>query len=141
VGKDIVVVIPHSHAWLWLQTCVACLLRNPPRAEGYDVWVAIVDNSPWSPAIKGVKETALGCLENLHIIPNYKSNRFHASALDCVVESTSFDYMMALETAAYETADLAVAPARFFQQIERAKMLHSEYRATPPLPRGYSWTM
>jgi hypothetical protein len=94
----IVVVIPHSHAWLWVQTCVASMMRNPPKADGYDVKVVLVDNSPWSPAIKGIRDTALGNLLGLHVIQNYKSNKFHASALDCVVEKFDFDLMMALET-------------------------------------------
>lgn len=38
------------------------------------------------------------CDISLHIMPNYKSNKFHASALDCVVEKFKFDYLMALET-------------------------------------------
>jgi hypothetical protein len=33
-----------------------------------------------------------------HVIPNHKSNKFHASALDCVVEDFSFDYLLAMET-------------------------------------------
>lgn len=101
--KKIVVVIPHSHAWMWLQTCVSSLARNPPVADGYKVEVIVVDNSPWSPSIRGLTDTKLWeehCNRNigLTIIPNQKSNKFHASALDCVVEKYNFDYMMALET-------------------------------------------
>lgn len=96
--KKIVVAIPHSHTWFWLQTCVASLLRNPPKAEGFEVTTVIVDNSPWSPAIKGIRETALGNLEGLHVVKNHKSNKFHASALDCVVEKFDFDLLMCLET-------------------------------------------
>lgn len=96
--KRIVVAIPHSHSWLWTQTCVASLQCNPPQANGYDVKVVLVDNSPWSPAIKGIRCTDLGNLPGLHVIQNYKSNRFHASALDCIVEKFDFDYLMALET-------------------------------------------
>lgn len=58
--------------------------------------IVVVDNSPWSPAIKGLRNTLLG--NDLHIIPNYKSNKFHASALDCIVERFDFDLLMALET-------------------------------------------
>lgn len=94
--KKIVVVIPHSHSWFWSQTCVASLQRNPPRADGFEIEVVVVDNSPWSPAIKGISDTALG--EGATIIPNHKTNRFHASALDCVVEDYDFDFMMAFET-------------------------------------------
>lgn len=94
----IIVAIPHSHTWFWTQTCIASLYRNPPVAEGYSVKVILVDNSPWSPAIKGIRNTALGNLPGLHVINNPKTNRFHASALDCVVERFDFDYLMALET-------------------------------------------
>lgn len=96
--KTIVVAIPHSHSWFWTQTCVASLMRNPPVAEGYKVKTVIVDNSPWSPAIKGIRNTDLGNLSGLHIITNPKTNKFHASALDTVVERFDFDYLMALET-------------------------------------------
>lgn len=94
----IIVAIPHSHSFFWTQTCLASLARNPPRAEGYSVKVIVVDNSPWSPAIRGIKDTALGNLPGLHVIANPKSNKFHASALDTVVERYSFDLLMALET-------------------------------------------
>jgi hypothetical protein len=99
--KKIVVVIPHSHTWLWTGTCVASLLRNPPRASGYGVEIVVVDNSPWSPAIRGIIDTSLDDRfddPTLIVTQNYKSNRFHASALDCVVETFDFDLMMALET-------------------------------------------
>ena len=96
--KKIIVAIPFSHTWLWGQTCIASLMRNPPCADGFDVKTVIIDNSPWSPAIKGIRNTALGNLENLSIIDNHKTNKFHASALDCVVEKMEFDYLMALET-------------------------------------------
>lgn len=96
--KRIVVAIPHSHSWLWTQTCVSSLMRNPPQANGYIAKIIIVDNSPWSPAIRGIRNTELGNLPGLHVIQNYKSNKFHASALDCIVERFDFDYMMALET-------------------------------------------
>src|SRR5882724_955958 len=94
--KKIVVAVPHSHSWFWTQACVSSLVRCPPRADGFAVVVAVVDNSPWSPAIKGVTETRLG--EYVRVVPNHKSNKFHASALDCVVETMDFDYLMALET-------------------------------------------
>lgn len=98
--KRIVVAIPHSHSWLWTQTCVASLLRNPPVAEGYAVDVVIVDNSPWSPAIKGLyallRNKYMG--NNVFNEPNTKSNKFHASALDLVVENYNFDLLLAMET-------------------------------------------
>lgn len=94
--KKIVVVIPHSHSWLWSQTCVASLKRNPPRADGCGVDIIVVNNSPWSPAIRGITGTSLG--EGVCVIPNHKSNKFHASALDCAVEDYDFDFMMAMET-------------------------------------------
>ena len=93
--KKIVVAIPHSHTWLWTQTCIASLLRYPPRAEGFEVTIVVVDNSPWSPAIRGVTDTEL---YDVDVVLNLKSNKFHASALDFVVETESFDYLMALET-------------------------------------------
>lgn len=105
--NKIVVVIPHSHSWFWTQTCVASLLRNPPVADGYSIDVVIVDNSPWSPSIRGVNVPAMWeryCSGDINltfiptVIPNHKSNKFHASALDCVVEKYDFDYLMALET-------------------------------------------
>jgi len=96
--KKLIVAIPHSHTWFWTQTCIASLQRNPPVADDYSVKVVIVDNSPWSPAIKGIRCTDLGSVDWLHIIPNVKSNKFHASGLDCVVEKFDFDYLMALET-------------------------------------------
>lgn len=96
--KRIIVAIPHSHSWFWTQTCVASLHRNPPVADGYSVKVLVVDNSPWSPAIRGIRDTALGRLPGLHVVQNPKNNRFHASALDSIVERFSFDYLMTLET-------------------------------------------
>ena len=96
--KRIVVAIPHSHTWFWTQTCLASLVRNPPAVEGYEIKIVVVDNSPWSPAIKGVRNTAICTLPDLHVIQNTKTNRFHASALDCVVERFDFDLMMAFET-------------------------------------------
>ena len=98
--KTIVVAIPHSHSWLWTQTCLSSLQRNPPKADGFHVEIVVVDNSPWSPAILGITDTDLGkWLDPIGtVIPNYKSNKFHASALDCCVEQYGFDYLMALET-------------------------------------------
>lgn len=101
--KKIVVVVPHSHSWFWTQTCVASLYRHWPYASGYDVRVVVVNNSPWSPAIKGITDTDLG--RKVEILQNHKSNRFHASALDCVVEMYDFDLMMALETDVIATKD------------------------------------
>ncbi len=92
----IVVAIPHSHTWFWTQTCLACLQRNPPQAEGCEVSIVVVDNSPWSPAIRGITDTVLG--DRVAVRNNYKTNRFHASALDCIVEQDDFDLLMALET-------------------------------------------
>jgi hypothetical protein len=94
--KSIVVVIPHSHTWFWTQTCLASLKRNPPIAFRCKITVIVVDNSPWSPAIRGITDTSLG--DDVIVIPNHKSNKFHASALDCVVEDYDFDYLMAMET-------------------------------------------
>ena len=96
--ERIIVAIPHSHSWFWTQTCLSSLLRNPPKCNGYEVDIIVINNSPWSPAIKGVTETDLKNIPNLHVIENHKTNKFHASALDCVVEKYSFTYLMALET-------------------------------------------
>lgn len=97
--KRIIVAIPHSHTWFWTQTCVASLMRNPPRAEGYEVMTVVVDNSPWSHAIKGITETRLFDMPGLVVIANSKSNKFHASALDFIIEDgLPFDLLMALET-------------------------------------------
>lgn len=98
--KRIVVAIPHSHTWFWTQTCVASLIINPPRADGFDVRVVVVNNSPWSPAIRGILNTDL-CTRyegSLSVTTNPKSNKFHASALDHLVDSYEFDFLMALET-------------------------------------------
>lgn len=98
--KKIVVAIPHSHTFFWTQICLASLARNPPRADGFECEVVVVDNSPWSPAILGVHKicTLLPVLGQTSVLKNYKSNKFHASALDCVVEKFDFDYLMSLET-------------------------------------------
>ncbi len=95
--KRVIVAIPHSHTWFWTQTCVASLMRNPPRAEDCACHIIVVNNSPWSPAIRGITDTRLydGVT---YVIDNYKSNKFHASALDSVVERFNFDYLMAWET-------------------------------------------
>lgn len=94
--NKIIVAIPHSHTWFWTQTCIACLKIYPPIADGYNVEVIVVDNSPWSPAIRGVTDTALG--DGIQVVQNSKSNKFHASALDYIVENYEFDYLMAMET-------------------------------------------
>lgn len=105
--KKIVVAIPHSHTWFWTQTCLASLVQNPPKAAGYSIEVVIIDNSPWSPAIMGVNkvlpvpnlmERLAQHIDSVQVVPNYKSNKFHASALDCIVAKFDFDYLMALET-------------------------------------------
>src|SRR3990167_1827608 len=94
--KKIVCVLPHSHAFFWIQTAISSLVRNHPRADGCEVEIVVVDNSPWSPALLGVTETDLR--KYVTIIPNHKGNKFHASALDCVIEKMDFDLMMAMET-------------------------------------------
>lgn len=100
--KKIIVVIPHSHTFFWTQTCVSLIVRNPPVCDNCEITIVLVDNSPWSPAIKGITDTTI--LKQLpksikfDIIPNHKTNKFHASALDCVIEKYQFDFMMALET-------------------------------------------
>lgn len=95
--KKIIVAIPASHTFFWTQTCISSLLRFPPVAEGFETQIVVVDNSHlWSPAIRGLTETRLG--NGVTVLNNYKSNQFHASALDCVVESMDFDFLMALET-------------------------------------------
>lgn len=98
----LVCAIPHSHTWLWTQTCLSSLMRNMPRADGYTCEVVVVDNSPWSPSIRGVGALlptpfAINDVP-VSVLDNYKSNRFHASALDCVIEKYDFDLLMALET-------------------------------------------
>lgn len=94
--KKIIIAIPHSHTWFWSQVCLACLQKNPPEAKGFTAEIIVIDNSPWSPAIRGITDTPLG--KGVTIVPNYKTNKFHASALDCIVEEEDFDYLMALET-------------------------------------------
>lgn len=93
---NILVAIPHSHSWFWTQTCIAALKRNPPKVDGFNTDIVVIDNSPWSPAIRGISDTSLG--DDVYIIQNHKSNKFHASALDCVVEDYAFDLLMAMET-------------------------------------------
>lgn len=100
--EKIVVAIPHSHTWFWTQTCIASLVRNPPVAEDCEVEVVVINNSPWSPAIVGLYDTSIlpknTSMLKWSIIDNFKSNKFHASALDCIVETFNFDYLMAFET-------------------------------------------
>jgi hypothetical protein len=95
--KRVVVVIPHSHGWFWVQTCVSCLRRFPPVAKGCECQIVVVDNSwDFSPAIRGITETRLG--DGITIIDNPKANKFHASALDHIVQTLDFDYLMAMES-------------------------------------------
>ena len=94
--KKVVCVVPFSHTFFWGATCIASLLRNPPKVEDAEVEVIVVNSSPWSPAIRSITDTALG--KSVTVMPNFKGNKFHASALDCVVETREFDYFMALET-------------------------------------------
>lgn len=94
--RKILIAIPHSHSWLWTQTCLATLKKYPPKAAGFEGQIVVVNNSPWSPSIKGISETVLG--EGVTIHQNTKPNKFHASALDDVVDHFEFDYLMALET-------------------------------------------
>jgi hypothetical protein len=96
--KKIVVVVPGSHAWLWPQTCLATLAKYPPKAEGFEVDIIYVDNSwDWSPSKMGVR-LMQERMPDLVYMENSKHNKFHASALDEVVDYLDFDYMMALET-------------------------------------------
>lgn len=94
--KKIVCVIPFSHSWFWLGTCVSSLIRNPPIATGFQTEIIVVNSSPWSPAIRAVTDTKFA--DQVTVMDNFKGNKFHASALDCVVEKIDFDYLMALET-------------------------------------------
>lgn len=94
MGKKIVVAIPHSHTWFWSQVCAECLRRNPPRVEGYNVEVVFVDNSPWSPSWRGIQLM----YPEFRVCGNSRTNRFHASALDHVVDRWDFDFLLALET-------------------------------------------
>lgn len=94
--KRIVIAIPHSHTWFWTQTCLAALHANPPHVDGYECKIIVVDNSPWSPAIRGIMNTRLG--DGITVMSNFKGNKFHASALDCIIEAEDFDLFMALET-------------------------------------------
>jgi len=81
---------------------LASLQKHPPKADArgfgseYECETIVVDNSPWSPAITGVMNTRLG--DGVTVVSNTKSNKFHASALDFVVENYEFDLLMALET-------------------------------------------
>lgn len=97
-----ILIIPHSHTWFWTQTCIAGLLRFPPIASGIDTKVVLVDNSPWSPAIRGISDTSLAnkFSEILHgeIITNQKPEKYHASALDFVIENYDADYYFTWET-------------------------------------------
>lgn len=94
--RKICVVVPHSHSFFWTGTCLSTLKKYPPLANGFEVQIVVVDNSPWSPSIKGITETRLG--EGVTVHNNTKPNKFHASALDDVIDHFDFDYMMALET-------------------------------------------
>jgi len=95
--RKIAVVIPHSHTWLWTSTCLATLKKYPPKANGFEVQVVLVDNSwDWSPSRRIATDTPLG--DGVTVWNNTKPNKFHASALDDVIDNFDFDYMMALET-------------------------------------------
>ena len=101
--KKVVIAVPHSHTYFWTQICLSSLLKFPPKFSNCSTTIVIVDNSPWSPAIKGVNET--GLLEQFNkvvdkcvVVQNTKLNKFHASALDYVIENFDFDYLVALET-------------------------------------------
>jgi len=94
--QKVVVAIPHSHTWLWTQTAVAALAKYPPVADGWEAEIIVVDNSEWSPAIRGVTDTRLG--DGVTVVTNTKPEAFHGSALDFVVETIDFDYLMAMET-------------------------------------------
>lgn len=98
--NKIVVAIPHSHTWFWTQTCLASLCRCIPKAKDYTVEVVVVNNSPWSPAILGVQHLLSKTDLPAYVVNNYKTNKFHASALDCVVEELlqPSDLLMAMET-------------------------------------------
>ena len=91
-----IIAIPHSHSWFWTQTCVASLIRYPPVADTTECQIVVVDNSPWSPAIRGITDTKFA--KFVKVVENHKSNKFHASALDCIVDTFDFDYLMAWET-------------------------------------------
>ena len=97
--KRVIIAIPHSHTWMFTQTCVSALLRNPPSLpedHETEVEIVVVNNSPWSPAIKGITETRLS--ESVKVFDNYKPDKYHASALDCIIERFEFDYLLAYET-------------------------------------------
>jgi hypothetical protein len=95
--KRCIVAIPSSHSWFWLQTCVACLQRFPPKCDGVECKVVVVDNSwDWSPAIKGITQTRLG--NGIHVWNNQCNTKNHASGLDEVVRHFDFDYLFTLET-------------------------------------------
>ena len=90
-----IIAIPHSHTWFWTQACIAALKYVFDGQQG-DMQIVVVDNSDWSPAIRGITDTSLG--EGVTVVPNTKANKFHASALDLIVETFDFDYLMAFET-------------------------------------------
>jgi hypothetical protein len=95
--KKIVVAIPASHGWFWIQTCLTCLTRYPPVAPGFEVKVVVVDNAwDWSPVVRGITDTRLG--RHVEVFNNPKLNKFHATALDTVIENYDFDYLMAMES-------------------------------------------
>lgn len=95
--KKVVVCVPHSHGWLYPQVSVSSLLKFPPLASGVESQIVVVDNGVgWSPAIRGITDTRLG--EKVTVFDNPKGNKFHASALDAVIEHFDFDYLMAWET-------------------------------------------
>lgn len=92
-----VIAIPHSHTWLWTQTCLAALQRNPPIVEGIETQIVLVDNAwDWSPAIRAVTETPLK--EDVTVVSNLRPNKYHASGLDHILDLYEPDWFMALET-------------------------------------------
>jgi hypothetical protein len=94
--KLVIVAIPHAMTWFYTQTCVECLRRYPPVADGCECYIVVVDNSwDFSPSYRGITETDLSYF--VKVVQNPKPNKFHASALDHVVETYDFDYLMTLE--------------------------------------------
>lgn len=97
----IVIAVAHSHTWFLTQTFMSYIQKHTDLSKVYCV---LVDNSwRWSPSISGIKETTLSnCIQ---IVKNHYPSKYHASALDLVVDDFESDYLVTLETDCVLTSD------------------------------------
>lgn len=105
-----IIAIPYGHNVFYGETCITSLKRFPQP----DTEIVVVENSPWCPAIDILRE--VGVLDGCTVTRNSKTNLFHASALDHVIEHFDFEYLFTIEQDV-----LALAPdylSWFFAQMK-----------------------